>query len=418
MGVRATLVEQSSSRTVLDAPPVKNPIRLGVVGLGPRGVGNVCRKSLNYDDYRLTAVCDIREKLVEHATAVLEREHGTTVRGYTDYSEMLAKEELDAVAVQVDVDRQPALICEGLEAGCHVMSEVPLAFSMDDCWRVVTTVERTGKVFLLMEQTRFWGFIRAWHEIVQSGVIGRPIFVEGEYIGYYGTDFYFQDDEGRLYTAEQSRGNPRAKPTWRHRCNMVNYMPHELSPLLYVLEDRVNRVTAMATRRQSYRHPEVKQSDVNVALMHTDKDAVMKVATGFTTPVIHRGATHHHWYHIKGTEGVLEWSRAQWDQPKLWVEKWQMPHPAAMPWSTSRTDSPAAAKGSGHGDADFFVFAQFADAVLRGVPAELDVYKAVETAAPAILAGQSIDENNVPIDVPDFRPGPNRKAGDWPKGMQ
>ena len=60
-----------------------------------------------------------------------------------------------------------------------------------------------------------------------------------------------------------------------------------------------------------------------------------------------------------------------------------------MPWSTARPDAPAAAKGSGHGDADFYVYAQFADAVLRGVPPEMDVYTAVETAAPAILAAKS-----------------------------
>jgi len=393
---------------VLDASPVENPIRLGVVGLGHRAVHNVVRKTIDYDDYELVAVCDVRNKLVEKVKADLAREFDLAVRGYTDFDEMLAKEDLDAVAVQTDADKQAPLICQALEAGCHVMAEVPLAYSIEDCWQVVHAVERTGKTFLLMEQTRFWGFVRAWHQIVQTGVIGRPVLVEGEYLGYY-PGFFFQDDDGRFYEPQETACNSGVRPTWRARNHPIVYLPHELSPLLYVLEDRVERVVAMSTRPQSYRHPEIAVADAQVALMHTEKDAVMRLATGFTVPAVHRRDTIHHWYHIKGTEGVLEWSRTDSDSPKLWVHGWQMPEPVAMPWGTEQAHGPAAARGSGHGGADFYVFAQFADAVLRGVPAELDVYKAVETAAPAILAARSIEDGNSPQDVPDFRPGPHRE---------
>jgi hypothetical protein len=49
---------------------------------------------------------------------------------------------------------------------------------------------------------------------------------------------------------------------------------------------------------------------------------------------------------------------------------------------------------------------------VRGVrPLEFDVYRAMDTAAPAILAAESIDRGSVPLRVPDFRPGPHRAAG-------
>ncbi|MDP2989104.1 MAG: hypothetical protein Q8O57_00865, partial [Kiritimatiellota bacterium] len=44
----------------------------------------------------------------------------------------------------------------------------------------------------------------------------------------------------------------------------------------------------------------------------------------------------------------------------------------------------------------------------------LTVYKAAETAAPAALAGLSAENNGAWFDVPDFRPGKNRKAGQMP----
>jgi predicted dehydrogenase len=414
MRMRATLLENWSERTVLDQEPVKNPIRLGVVGLGCRSVGNVLPKAIAYEDYRLISVCDVRGDVVKKVVSMVEQEHGLKIRGYTNYEEMLKKEELDAVAVQVDVDKQVPLACQAMESGRHVMMEVPVAYSIEDCWRIVTTTERTGKVFLLMEQLRYGGYIRAWRQIIQQGVIGKPVFAEGEYFGDK-PDAYFQDERGVFYRADQAKRNPQAKPTWRHKAETITYLPHELSPLLYALDDRVTRVVGMTTRRSSYRYDNLKRADFQVALMHTEKDVVLRIASGHSLPSIHRGDLGSHWHHIKGTEGVLEWKRAADESCKLWVKNWQMYEPAKMPWGTGRTDAPREAAGSGHGDIDYYVFACFADAVLRGEPLEFDVYRAVETAAPAILAAQSILDDNRPQDVPDFRPGPHRKPGEMLK---
>ena len=415
MGERATLLGEQHGRASLDVVP-GGTIRTGVVGLGHRAIGNAIPKILRYDDYELAAVCDIRPELVGKVTADLERDHGLKLPGYSEFDRMIDAEDLDAVAVHVDPDVQVPLVCQAMEAGLHVMCEVPAAYTMEDCWRLVVTAERTGKVYLLMEQCRFWGFVRAWHEIVQSGVIGKPIYVEGEYVGFYGTHQLFQDDEGKFYTVDQARDNSKANPTWRFRSQPIYFLPHTLSPLLYILEDRVDRVVGMSTRHQSYRYPEVERADIQLALLHTDRDAVIKVARGSNTPVMKRGGTAHHWFHIKGTEGALEWPRSELDKPKMWVDGWQMSQPVEMPWSTARADAPRSASGSGHGDADYYVFAQFADAVLRGVPPELDVYGAVDTAAPAILAAESILEENRPYAVPDFRPNDTRKPGQMPAG--
>jgi hypothetical protein len=43
------------------------------------------------------------------------------------------------------------------------------------------------------------------------------------------------------------------------------------------------------------------------------------------------------------------------------------------------------------------------------------LYRAVDTAAPAILALDSINQGSVPLDVPDFRPSETRPAGHMPE---
>lgn len=415
MGQRATLVDAGNVRNIVPLPPVENPIRLGVIGLGNRAVYNVVAKAIAYDDYTLSAVCDIRPEVVAKVVSDVERNHGLKIPGYTDFEEMLRKEPLDAVAVQVDADKQVPIACRAMEAGLHVMMEVPVAYSLDHCWHLVTTVERTGKIFLLMEQIRYSGYIQAWRHIVKTGVIGKPLFVEGEYFGNK-PDAFFQDERGRFYNHVQSKLFPEAKPTWRHVAPTIGYLPHELSPMLHVLDDRVVRVVGMSVREKSYKYDNIDRADIQVALMHTEKDTILRMAVAHTLPSIRRGDLASHWHHIKGTEGVLEWRRSDKDQCKLWVEKWQLKEPLEVPWTTFRTDAPAEAAGSGHGGTDFFTFACFADAVLRGTPLEFDVYKAVDTAAPAILAAKSIAEGNLPQEAPDFRPGPARKPGEMPKG--
>ncbi|MCK4590999.1 MAG: hypothetical protein KAT86_04535, partial [Candidatus Latescibacteria bacterium] len=191
----------------------------------------------------------------------------------------------------------------------------------------------------------------------------------------------------------------------------IYYLPHELSPLLHILDDRVVSVSAMGTRKKSYAAPEIGRSDIEVALMHTEKDTVMRLAAGFNIP---RGGPHH-WYHLLGTEGTVETKRSDLDEDMLWLSDSYMEAPAKMNWGWKHTSIPREALESGHSGADYYPMANFIESIVEDTTPPLDVYRAVETAAPAILAAQSIDEGSVCLEVPDFRPGKNRAKGQEPK---
>jgi len=98
----------------------------------------------------------------------------------------------------------------------------------------------------------------------------------------------------------------------------------------------------------------------------------------------------------------------------MWRADGQMHDMAEMDWRFERTDAPAEARASGHGDADYYVHAAFRDAVLDGRPLSFDVYAAMDTAAPAILAADAIDAGRT-LSVPDFRPGNGRSTGQLPE---
>ncbi len=147
--------------------------------------------------------------------------------------------------------------------------------------------------------------------------------------------------------------------------------------------------------------------------METEKDAVIRMAAGYTQPVPH--GRDHHWYQIIGTRGCVEWKRAEQEFPKMWLTGSQMHDVSDVDWRYGRTDAPGGARGSGHRDMDYYVHATFRDVVLGKTPQTFDVYKAIDTAAPAILAGDSTAEGSKLMVVPDFRPGKSRTAGEMPK---
>jgi predicted dehydrogenase len=387
-------------------------IRIAVVGLGARGCLAFIPLIQRLKAYRIVAICDPIVALHDQARAQLK--NPKDVKAYARYEDVLADGEVDAIALTVRCREQGALAAMALEAGKHVNAEVPAAHTIEDCWRIVVAQERSGKVYQLAEQARYWGFVDGWRTLVSEGKLGRITFCEGQYIGYYGTRQFFQDPKtGNFYGVEDLPGHPEAKPTWLHTMPPIHYLPHELSPMLKVLDDRVVEVTAMSTHAPSYSHPQIGQPDIQVALMKTEKNAVLRMACGFTQPVPH--ARGHHWYQLMGTRGCVEWSRSAREKPKLWLAGSQMHDVADVDWRFERVDAPPEALASGHGDADYYVHATFRDAILANQKLEFDVYRAIETAAPAILAAESIAQGTKLMRVPDFRPSASRPRGEMPK---
>lgn len=387
-------------------------LHIGMVGLGPRGVQSWLPLLHTFPQCRVVAVCDRRATLLEAALAA-NPDRG--IKGYSDYEAMLSHPGLDAVIINTDATTQADLAVQAMEAGKHVTTEVPACGTLEDCWKLVLATEQTGRIYLLAEQARYWGFIQVWKELVTEGQLGKVLYVEGEYVGFYGDQLYFQDDEtGKMFTAAEARGNPRAAKTWRHIMNPITYLPHTLSPLLSVLTDRVAEVTAMGTRPSSYFFENIDQSDIEVALMKTDKDTILRTMVGFTSPSATRGETHNHFFQVRGTRGAVEWKRAGWDKPKMWLHDRQMEDWTAMSWNVDVEDASPEAKASGHGGSDYYPVAAWLDAIRSGITPEFDVYAAVETAAPAAAAIESIRRGSTLVKVPDFRPNAKRAAGQEP----
>ena len=389
-------------------------VRIGIAGLGHRGLHWI-RLLQAIPGYRITAIYDWIEPLQERALEHIGRRGG--VRVFSDYEDFLTYDGMDAVGLCVRRKEVGEMAARALEAGKHVNSEVPAAYTMADCWRIVAGVERTGLVYSLAEQTRFWGVVEGWRQLVAEGRLGRITYAEGQYVGWYGTHQYFQDFKtGKQYPIEALPDHPEAEPTVLHSLPVIigGIGSHDMDVVLTVLDDRVVEVVGMSTKEPSYAWPQISRADMQVALMKTEKDTVIRMLCGFTQPRPHGD---HHWWQFIGTKGSVEWRRSLNEKPKMWLAGAQMNDWAEVDWQYQRTDAPSGAQGSGHGDADYYVHHHFRDAVRDGKPLPLDVYRAMDTTAPAIRAHDSIVEGGKLMKVPDFRPGPDRPAGEMPDSV-
>lgn len=390
------------------------PIKLGVVGLS-RGADYAvllhrCAPRL----FTVTAVCDYYPSKVK---ATLDALNLPAAAGYPDHQAMLAKADLEAVLVETGTDTMVQVCCDALSAGKHVCADVPMAETRQQCWDLVVAVEKTGLVYCMGEQVRFANFTIHWRDLIKSGAIGTPLFVQGEYIHPEILFYYERVDTGipDYESLESVAHNPQYKKTWRnHFRNPIVYIPHELSPLLKILDDRVVSVSCLTADTRMYGDA-VEMLDFQCALMHTAKGSDIRIANSFVAPRV--GGWFHHWYHIMGTDGMLECARPGWGQDgEIIVHKDGTIERTQYGWAPETY--PFGDAEALHAGLESYVCQEYYNAIRHQAPNELNIYTAMESVLPGIIAAESAARGGQMLEVPDVRPSATRPHGSYPTGAE
>jgi predicted dehydrogenase len=379
-------------------------VRLGIAGCGRRGTA-VGRLFRDHPDCQVTALMDIYPAAAEKAARSLELPDAAI---YSDFDALLRDAAVDALLLGCDPTAQVEMACRAMEKGIHVCTEVPAAFALDDCWRLIRAVEATGCKYQLMEQVRYWGFVDTWKEMRQQGELGHICFAQGEYIHFESAWNHWVDVEtGEFFSGICPPADRCTAPTWRYRlwADPIYYLPHTLSPLLKILGDRVTRVSCMGTQVGSHTYPAEKPPfrEIEYALMHAANDTVLAVGAGFTLPYVRRGMTGCHWYELRGTKGSVESPRCRDDAFRVWqpgLESYE-----SVELSTAPLEADARQATSGHGGADYRPVDTFVRAIINDEKPPVDARLTAEITAPAILAAESARKGGALLEVPDFRGG-------------
>ena len=161
-------------------------ISFGLIGCGrvaPRHAQSLAQLS----EAKLVAVADIREDRAHR----FAREYGADA--YTDYHQLLARPDVDAVNVCVPSGLHATVVLDVLQAGKHVLVEKPIALSLTDADRMIATAREAGRSLGVVLQNRYNSPMQQVRRLLDEGGLGR-LYLGNACVRWYRPQSYYEDD--------------------------------------------------------------------------------------------------------------------------------------------------------------------------------------------------------------------------------
>jgi predicted dehydrogenase len=396
------------------AAPKLDKVRIGFIGLGNRGPGAVERMS-HIEGVEIAALCDQYEDRVEKVQKKLEERGIPRAKAYTGNKEVWKKlcesSDIDLVYITTPWAWHTPMAVYAMQNGKHAASEVPAAKTIDECWQLVETSEKTRKHCMMLENTCYDFFELLTLNMARQGLFGEIVHTEGAYIHTLIDSNFDKENYSEM---------------WRLRENLRNgnlYPTHGLGPIAQVMNinrgDQMEYLTAMSSAdfQMAARANELAATDdffkefagksfrgnMNSTTIRTYKGRTIMLQHDVTSP---RPYSRIHL--ISGTKGVAqkypEPGRIALGHEWLDQEKMKELNEKYTPEIVKHIGE-MARKVGGHGGMDFMMDWRLIDCLRNGLPLDEDVYDAALWSSIAPLSEKSVTNRSMPVDVPDFTNG-------------
>ena len=363
-------------------------LNIGIVGAAGRGAS--FRAAFDaHPVTRIHAVCDVRQEALAEAARVL----GAT-ETYTDYDEMLAKSDIDAVVIGTPMQYHAPQAIAALERNLHVLSEVTAGVSIDECRALVEATKRSSAVYMMAENYTYAKPIVLVKELVRRGLFGELYYAEGEY----------------LHELKELNEITPWRRRWQTGIDGITYGTHSLGPILrWMPGDRVTRVCCVGSGHH-YLDPRgdpYQNQDTCVMLAQTEHGALIKIRVDMLSERPH--AMHNHC--LQGTEGCYESARAPGEKHRIWLSGLGLDKNAWIDLAELEEEylppmwrnPPEAALRAGHGGGDYFEILDFVESITHDRPCPIGIHEAMDLTLPGLISQASIAAQGAWMDVPDSR---------------
>ncbi|NLE29138.1 MAG: Gfo/Idh/MocA family oxidoreductase [Phycisphaerae bacterium] len=356
-------------------------LRIGVAGLR-RGSG-FAKLVSSRPDCRLVAVCDRNIDRAREVAGMVQ------VEPYDDY-DRFCQQEMDAVIIVTPPSTHFECTIKAMEAGNHVLCEIPAVVSVEEAEVLVKKVKASGLIYMAAENVCYFPIIQEMHRRVQEGQIGNVILAEGEYI-HDCRQIMLNRDDGL-------GGGMENIPSWRAHFDPIQYSTHELGPFLMIMEDRIVSVSCMESTNRDDLEPGTLQ--IQSAVFQTAAGRVIRELTSFK--IVREPP--HHFYCLYGTRGSMETDRYHGETNlKLYVKSQNVQNQMTdIPVSPIHQGLPPEALAGGHGTSEFIMVNDFVQAIKDGKSPLLDLSMAIRMTLPGIYAAKSARQGGERIVIPDL----------------
>jgi len=398
------------------APKIPH-IRLGVVGMGSRGCGVVGRV-MNLPGITVTAVCDNVKEKIDRAQQMLAGKGKPAAKEY--FGDEAWKALCDDGNVDVVYNTTPwsmhvPVQLRAMRSGKHVFTEVPSAFTEDECWELVETSEKTRRHCMQLENCCYGEIEMLTFNLAKLGMLGEIVHAEGAYI----------HDLRHMCTTEWP-----GVECWRFDENVAHggnrYPTHGLVPLCLTMDvnrgDRLDYLVSLDSSKANFqaymaaklaednprRKANVRMADMNSSLIKTVKGKSILIQHDVSSPRPYsriqlvtgtKGAICDYPYRVVFEDSPGSGAHNWYDAQRAEEIRMKYRHPL---W---KTVGELAKRVGGHGGMDFIMDARWVYCLQQGLPLDMDVYDLAVTSVLCELTEKSAEKRSKAVDIPDFTRG-------------
>ncbi|HRZ96344.1 MAG TPA: Gfo/Idh/MocA family oxidoreductase [Paludibacter sp.] len=397
-------------------------VRVAFIGLGMRGPGAVNRMT-HIPGVEIVALCDVVEKNTNAVNDMLVksgRPKALEFFGDTSVWRKVTKlPNVDLIYVATDWKSHAMIGVQAMKDGKHVAIEVPSAMTMDEIWALINTSEQTRKHCMQLENCVYDFFELTTLNMIQQGLLGEVVHGEGAYI--HGLQPYW----------ETYWNNWRMDYNRTHRGDV--YPTHGLGPVCQAMNihrgDRLKYLVSMDTKpignpafikeKTGEVVTDFKNGDHTMTMIYTEKQKSILIEHNITSP-----RPYSRMYQITGTKGFAnKYPVEGYALDQSVFGKNESAHFENLNAHSFVPDSvrkelmkkyihPIAAniaeqakKVGGHGGMDFIMDYRLIYCLQKGLPLDMDVYDLAEWCCVIPLSEKSLNENSLPVSIPDFTRG-------------
>lgn len=396
------------------AAPKLSTVRVGIIGMGNRGPAHM-RTMSRLEGVEVKALCDLRPERVEAAAKQIEKTGHTPVLysgSETEWKKLCDRQDLDLVIVTTPYYLHAPMAIYAMNQGKHVASEVPAAGTLEECWQLVQTAEKTRKHLMMLENYSYMEFQLLMLSMARQDFFGEVVHGDCAYNtskmgNNFGKTTYWNMWWLRQYAAR--RGNI--------------YPTHGLGPVCQIMDinrgDRLDFLVSVESKdfMMAKRANELAQSDAffkefaGKEYRGNMSTTVIRTVQGRTIMLQHDATSpspHNLIHGVYGTQGA-----ALYDPPPPRIatgnHKWASTEEFAAlkkkytpPLYTKMGEI---ASSSGHGGSDLFTDWHLIDCLHNGLPLDQDVYDAAAWSSIIPLSQWSVLNRSNSIAIPDFTAG-------------
>lgn len=395
----------------ISAAPI-DPVRIGFVGVGIQGSAHVMNL-LKIEGVEICAVCDIVEEKVTRIQNLVVEAGQQKPAGYsrseTDFKRLCRRDDLDLIYNATPWRWHVPVCLAAMKAGKHAATEVPAAVTIEQCWKLVETSEKTRKYCVMMENCCYDRTELMVLNMVRKGLLGELLHAEGGYLHDLRTIKFSSEGEGLWRLEHSIKRNGNLYPT------------HGLGPIAQCMNinrgDRFDYLVSMSCNSKGLNlyaekqfgpdSPQAKRKyalgDVNSSLIRTVNGRTIILKHDCNTP-----RPYSRDILLQGTKGIVR----KYPEQKIYIEEKSQPdtweplenyaaeyeHPLWKALGQNIDDT-------GHGGMDYIEDYRLIKCLRSGTPPDMDVYDAAALSAVSKLSERSVAHGGRPIDFPDFTRG-------------